>query len=46
MSDDELLLLIDDLVNNPQTPKQLSEISEVISKFKGAEAVASMLEEG
>ena len=46
MSDDELLLLIDDLVNNPQTPKQLAKISEVISKFKGAEAVASMLEEG
>jgi len=46
MSDDELLLLIDDFVNNPQTPKQLAEISEVIGKFKGAEAVASMLEEG
>jgi UDP:flavonoid glycosyltransferase YjiC (YdhE family) len=46
MGDDELLLSIDDLANNPQTPKQLAEISEVISKFKGAETIASMLEEG
>jgi UDP-N-acetylglucosamine:LPS N-acetylglucosamine transferase len=46
MHDDELLSIIDNLVNNPQTLKRLAEISAVISKLNGAEALASELEEG
>lgn len=46
MCDDELLSIIDNLVNNPQTLKKVAEISAVISKLNGAEALASELEEG